>query len=140
MARIDISRAVFITNSDADTEAIPVTLAGGIEVELGANVGLLSIENDVINPAAAYAEDTAHTTADWVTPAGTVRQDDAAALAGTDGDYQPLVSNKFGSANVAPQHSKVIDTCDATTGWTALSDATTGLTTDLDHVYGTASL
>lgn len=43
--------ASFITNRDADTEAIPVTLAGGIEVALGANVGLLNILNAVIDPA-----------------------------------------------------------------------------------------
>jgi len=34
----------------------------------------------------------------------------------------------------------VLDDCEATTGWTALGNDTTGLATDLDHVYGTVSL
>ena len=34
----------------------------------------------------------------------------------------------------------VIDACEATTGWTALGNDTTGLDTDLDHVLGAKSL
>jgi len=35
---------------------------------------------------------------------------------------------------------RVIDACEATTGWTALGNDTTGLDTDLDHVLGAKSL
>jgi len=55
-----------------------------------------------------YAEDTAHTTGDIGLMPLTVRQDTPSALAGTDGDYQPLSTNDAGalyieSINVA-QH------------------------------------
>lgn len=47
-------------------------------------------------------------------------------------------------AQVAPieisQSRKLIDNCEATTGWTALSNDTTGIATDLDHVAGKNSL
>jgi len=38
------------------------------------------------------------------------------------------------------QQTKQLDAMDATTGWAALSNDTTGLATDLDHVEGTNSL
>ena len=78
--------AVYIINRT--TEAVPVSLgAGAVEVDLAANIGLLDSADAVIDPSAAYAEDTAHTSGDYATPAGAVRSDARASLAGTDGDY-----------------------------------------------------
>ncbi len=48
-----------------------------------------------------FAEDTAHTTADLGQQILTVRADSAAALAGTDGDYQPLITDASGRLWVA---------------------------------------
>lgn len=47
------------------------------------------------------AEDAAHTTGDVGVAAMTVRQDTAAALAGTDADYQPLITDGSGRLHVA---------------------------------------
>lgn len=43
-----------------------------------------------------HLEDDPHTTADPLVASGTVRQDTAAALGGTDGDYQPLITDATG--------------------------------------------
>ena len=46
------------------------------------------------------AEDAAHTTGDVGVMGLTVRQDSAAALGGTDGDYQPLITDSSGRLHV----------------------------------------
>jgi hypothetical protein len=47
------------------------------------------------------AEDAAHASGDVGVMALTVRQDSAAALAGTDADYQPLITDASGRLHVA---------------------------------------
>ncbi len=47
-----------------------------------------------------YQEDAAHTTGDTGTMALAVRKDTAAALAGTDGDYTPLITDANGALHV----------------------------------------
>jgi hypothetical protein len=61
-----------------------------------------------------YAEDAAHVSADLGTMALTVRKDTAAATSGTDGDYQPLITDASGRLhtimaplNVAPTLTSV---------------------------------
>ena len=49
-----------------------------------------------------YREDDAHTSADAGVMALAVRKDTAAALAGTDGDYIPLIVDNTGRLYVAP--------------------------------------
>ncbi len=56
MARIAAGQVVFVSNEDTD-EAIPVKLVGGVEVELGANVGILNIANVVIDPSTEGKQD-----------------------------------------------------------------------------------
>jgi len=48
------------------------------------------------------AEDAAHTTGDTGLVLMAVRADTAAALAGTDGDYMPLIVNASGQLHIAP--------------------------------------
>jgi hypothetical protein len=48
-----------------------------------------------------FAEDAAHTTADKGVQVLTVRTDTAAARSGTDGDYQPLITDSTGRLHVA---------------------------------------
>lgn len=87
----------------------------------------------------AKAEDAVHASGDKGFVALGVRDDDATAKA-ADGDYTPFLTSDHGCLNIDPQHYKVLDDCDATAGWTALNTDTTGLTTDLDHVWKTKSL
>jgi len=69
-----------------------------------------------------------------------VRRDDATSLVGADGDLSPLTVSNHGCLNVDPQHFLVLDDCNATTGWAVLNDDAGNLTTDLNHVFETASL
>jgi hypothetical protein len=74
-------------------------------------------------PAASifFAEDAAHADGDRGIQALTVRQNTAAALAGSDGDYQPLITDNAGRLHVATQRaptatlSNVNDTASSTT-------------------------
>ena len=49
-----------------------------------------------------FAEDSAHTDGDRGLQLLTVRQDTAAALGGTDADYQPLITDASGRLHIAP--------------------------------------
>jgi len=95
-----------------------------------------------------HEEDAAHVTADKGVLSLTVRKDDAigSALSDTDGDYQPLITNEHGILRTQGQQHYALDECNSVAGWTILDDATTGngdadaLATDLNHVFGTASI
>lgn len=69
------------------TNQLSVTLDGSLRVS-GAGGGQ------------QYAEDAAHASGDLGTMALSVRKDTAAALAGADGDYQPLVTDASGRLHV----------------------------------------
>jgi hypothetical protein len=56
------------------------------------------------------------------------------------GNFTPVASDNAGAMSVAPQHTRILEHCNTTTGWTVINDDTANLTTDLNHVYGTASL
>jgi hypothetical protein len=86
------------------------------------------------------AEDAVHSSGDTGVMVLAVRQDEASVLTDADGDYSPLVVGEHGDLDADIQHYKLLDDCDATTGWTVLNDDTANLTTDLNHVFGTASL
>ena len=57
-----------------------------------------------------FAEDAAHTTGDYGLQALTVRKDTPAALAGADGDYQPLITDANGRLHVLDANSAAIKT------------------------------
>lgn len=71
-----------------------VTVDGSGVTQPVSAAGLTAI-NDAVK-----AEDAAHSTGDKGIPALTVRQDTAAALSGTDADYQPLISDANGRLHV----------------------------------------
>jgi hypothetical protein len=82
-----------LTTIDSDTGALAGTV-GGSELQV-----------DLVSPGTAAgslgkAEDAAHTTGDVGVAALTVRQDTAAALSGTDGDYQPIITDGSGRVHV----------------------------------------
>lgn len=64
------------------------------------DVDVLSVVPGVGATNLGKAEDAAHTTGDVGVMALTVRQDSAAALAGTDADYQPLITDASGRLHV----------------------------------------
>lgn len=80
--------------------ALPAALAahGGLKIE-----GVASGVPIPVSGAAAgteFAEDAPHTTGDAGTMALGVRKDTATALAGTDGDYTPLITDASGRQHV----------------------------------------
>ena len=89
---------------------------------------------------AVHAEDTAHVTGDKGVQMLTVRKDDVAAISGDDGDYQSLVTNENGILRTQAQQHRDIDDFDATTGWAGQNDATSDVTSDANHAFGTQSL
>jgi len=60
--------------------------------------------------ALSKAEDSAHTSGEHGIMALTVRQDTAAALSGTDADYQPLITNSDGRLHTMDANSTAIVT------------------------------
>ena len=82
-----------LTTIDSDTGALAGTV-GGSELQV-----------DIVSPGVAAgslgkAEDAAHTSGDVGVMALSVRQDTAAALSGTDADYQPLITDGSGRLHV----------------------------------------
>lgn len=73
-----------------------------IDTDLTTLAGAVSgseIQVDIVSGGGGgtqFNEDTAHTTADAGTQTLTVRQDTPAALSGTSGDYQPLITGNAG--------------------------------------------
>lgn len=86
------------------TNGLSVTLTTAIPAGTAA-IGALTTINTSVTPgtSAAHlgkAEDAAHSSGDTGVMALTVRQDTAAALAGTDADYQPLITDSSGRLHV----------------------------------------
>lgn len=69
-------------------------------------------------------EDAAHTSADPGMMSLTVRKDTAAALAGTDADYQPLITDSSGKLHVNPGTVTVTGTVTASQGTAASLNCT----------------
>lgn len=98
--------------ADGSTERIEGTAANGLEVDVtrlpalaaGTNnigdVDVLSVVPGTGATNLGKAEDAAHTTGDVGVMALSVRQDTAAALGGTDADYQPLITDASGRLHV----------------------------------------
>ena len=82
-----------------DTEMQAEVIVSTGDIEIG-SVNLLSSADDQIDPSAAYADDTAHTAADWLTPAGAVRTDSRGTLVDTTADYSPLQVTANGDLRV----------------------------------------
>ena len=101
-----------LDGTDGGTERIQGTAANGLEVDVTRlpalaagtnNIGDVDVLSVVPGTAATNlgkAEDAAHSSGDVGVMALTVRQDAAAALGGTDADYQPLISDANGRLHV----------------------------------------
>lgn len=82
----------------AGTNAIG-KLAANSGVDIG-DVDVTSVTPGTAASSLGKAEDAAHTSGDVGVMAMSVRQDTAAALSGTDGDYQPLITDGSGRLHV----------------------------------------
>lgn len=101
-SRVDVNIAASgaIVTVDASGAAVPVTdNSGSLTVD---NAGTFAVQATIAAGATtiAKAEDAAHSSGDVGVPALTVRQDTAAALSGTDADYQPLITDSSGRLHV----------------------------------------
>src|SRR3990167_8842281 len=90
-----------ITAVTAITTALPAgtNAIGKLAANSGVDIGDVDVTSVVPGTAATNlgkAEDAAHTSGDVGVMALTVRQNTAAALSGTDADYQPLITDTSG--------------------------------------------
>ncbi len=112
-----------------DTELQAEVLVTVGDIEIG-SVNILSSNDIQIDPAAAYADDTAYVSADWLTPAGAVRTDARASLVGTTADYSPLQVTATGDLRTRDDDLNT----DMDTLIAALITATSDSVPDLDDV------
>ena len=78
---------------------------GKLATNTGVDIGDVDVTSIVPGVAATNlgkAEDAGHSSGDVGVMALTVRQDTAAALGGTDADYQPLITDASGRLHIAP--------------------------------------
>ena len=100
----DVSTAAALSGSEFQVDVVAALPAGTNAIgKLAANSGVDIGDVDVtsLNPGTGAtdlgkAEDGAHTTGDVGVMGLSVRQDTAAATSGTDGDYQPLITDANG--------------------------------------------
>jgi hypothetical protein len=88
------------------------------------------------------AEDAAHSSGDYGMMLLAVRQDTAAALAGTDGDYVPLITDANGRLHTLDQNSAAIlaDTANMDTNLGTIAGAVAGTEMQVDIVADGAGL
>ena len=106
----DTGIALLAVRDDATGTLTPVD---GDYVQLRTNAnGALHVNIDSVTTQASsnYAEDTVHTTADLGNMVLSVRTDTAAALGGTDGDYQPFITDANGRLHVLDGNSAEMNT------------------------------
>jgi len=106
------------------------------------NVATESKQDDIVTAVenVSHEEDDAHTSSDKGVMGLTVRKDSATALAGADGDYQPLVTNEHGILRSQAQQHLHMECCGSADGWTVLGNDTINLATTTNHVFGTVAL
>jgi len=69
-----------------------------------------------------------------------VHQGDTSHLTSATGDYEYLRISEFGGLQVEPEQHHVLDSMNATTGWTVLGNDTANLATTTKHTMGTNAL
>ena len=106
-----VGTPVFVRLSDGSSaiSTLPVSVAT-VPSHAVTNAGTFAVQADSVIPGTGAtnlgkAEDAAHTTGDVGVMALTVRQNTAAATSGTDGDYQPLISDTNGRLHVLDANS-----------------------------------
>lgn len=107
---------------DGSDSVVPADATNGVKVDV----------------AALKAEDAAHASGDQGLMLLAVRQDTAAALAGTNGDYLPLITDSTGRLHTAPLASgtNAIGTVEATKVTPGVNPTDLGKAEDAAHVSG----
>ena len=102
-------------NSGVDIGDVTLTAGtaaiGKLAANSGVDIGDVDVTSVIPGVAATNlgkAEDAGHSSGDVGVMALTVRQDTAAALGGTDADYQPLITDANGRLHVLDQNSAAI--------------------------------
>jgi len=103
---------------DVDVLSLPALAAGSnaigkLAANTGVDIGDVDVTSVVPGTAATNlgkAEDAAHSSGDVGVMAMSVRQNTAAALSGTDADYQPLITDTNGRLHVLDANSAAIKT------------------------------
>ena len=109
------AQRVTLANDSTGIVALTTSTAsiGKLASNTGVDIGDVDVTSVVPGTGATNlgkAEDAAHTTGDVGVMGLTVRQDTAAALAGTDADYQPLITDASGRLHVVDANSAAIKT------------------------------
>ena len=109
------AQRVTLANDSTGIVALTTSTAsiGKLASNTGVDIGDVDVTSVVPGTGATNlgkAEDAAHTTGDVGVMGLTVRQDTAAALAGTDADYQPLITDASGRLHVLDANSAAIKT------------------------------
>lgn len=116
-------------------EALPTgsNAIGKLAANTGVDIGDVDVTSIVPGVAATNlgkAEDTGHSSGDVGVAAMSVRQDTAAALSGSDADYQPLITDASGRLHVIS--SARANGVEAITDWTAVAQNAVGESGTLD--------
>lgn len=126
VAPVDATNGLSVTL----TTAIPAgsaaigKLAANSGVDIG-DVDVTSVTPGTTASSLGKAEDAAHSSGDVGVMALTVRQDTAAALSGTDADYQPLITDGSGRLHVNVGNTVTVASHPVTNAGTfAVQDAT----------------
>jgi hypothetical protein len=137
---LDKNSAALLTAAEAIQASVGGTLAvGSHEVT---NAGTFAVQATIAAGATtiAKAEDAAHSSGDVGVPAMSVRQDTAAALAGTDADYQPLITDANGRLHVNVGNTVTVASHAVTNAGTFAVQAAQSGTWNIGDVSGTVSL
>lgn len=105
-----------------DTSALALE-SGGNLATLASTVG----EDDEPNPTKGIAILAKHKSAD-------------AHTGDEEGDADYLSLDDFDALRIADQRSMDLDTCNATSGWSAVNDDATNIQVSTNHVFGTGAL
>ena len=125
-----------LTEADGDVSALRVDSTGRLWCNVSntvtvashavTNAGTFAVQVDALSPGTAAsnlgkAEDAAHTSGDVGVMAMSVRQDTAAALGGTDADYQPLITDGSGRLHVNVGNTAAVTPRPETSGGLSIS-------------------
>lgn len=98
----DNGSSLTVDNAGLTELAAAINASSQLDVNIAASNATVAVSHAALTAlsGAIKAEDAGHSTGDTGITALTVRQDTAAALAGTDADYQPLITDASGRLHV----------------------------------------
>ena len=137
VAPVDVTNGLSVTLTTAlpaGTAAVG-KLAANSGIDIG-DVDVTSLVPGVTATSLGKAEDAAHSSGDVGVMALSVRQDTAGALAGTDADYQPLITDASGRLHVNVGNTVTVGSHAVTNAGTFAVQATLQASTNTTEVVG----